>query len=67
MRAYGRNAFYEAVLREMTAHGVVRLAAFDASPWRWFEIDTPHDLESARALFAPHSQRLVGAPQQGKW
>ena len=67
MRAHGRNAFYEAVLREMTAHGVARLAAFDASPWRWFEIDTAHDLKSARALFAPHSQRLVGAPQQGKW
>jgi choline kinase len=53
------QAFYEAALDDLAAHGV-RPAAVDVPPGTWAEIDDAHDLARAKAL-SPEPFRATGS------
>jgi len=45
------DQYYEAVLAELVNEGIVPLNLLRTGEHRWFEVDTPADLERAAALF----------------
>lgn len=46
------DQYYEAVLADLVNEGIVPLHLLRTGEHRWFEVDTPEDLERAAALFA---------------
>ena len=53
--AAGRTGFfYESVFEEMAAEGSMNPAAVILPTERWYEVDTPADLEAAQLLFPRH-------------
>ena len=61
--AAGRTGFfYETVFEEMAADGSMALAAVIFPAERWYEIDTPADLDAAELVFPrhPHAARGTG-------
>ena len=67
--AAGRTGFfYETVFEEMTADGSMALAAVIFPAERWYEVDTPADLDAAELVF-PRQLHVAGrvgsaAPQR---
>lgn len=57
-KAYGKNEYYEQVLKVITFTGNTALKAFPVSAERWHEIDDPADLETAKTKFASPRQKL---------
>jgi len=45
------DQYYEAVLAELVNEGIVPLHLLRTAGYRWFEVDTPEDLDRAAALF----------------
>jgi choline kinase len=64
--AAGRTGcFYESVFEEMAAAGCMAPAAVIFPADRWYEIDTPADLEAAQLVFPPQLQAAGGSGQRG--
>ena len=60
--AAGRTGlFYETVFEEMAAAGSMALAAVRFPTERWYEIDTPADLEAAELVFPRHLHAVGGS------
>jgi choline kinase len=57
--------FYESVFEEMTADGSMALAAVIFPAERWYEIDTPADLDAAELVFPRHLHALGGSGRRG--
>lgn len=57
--AYGRNQYYEIVLKTLAHLSQSQLKAFILENVPWYEIDTAQDLDIANTLFAPDSQKLI--------
>jgi NDP-sugar pyrophosphorylase family protein len=51
------DVFYEFALARVVKSASVRLAALPAAGLKWFEIDTPEDLQHAEQLFARQERR----------
>lgn len=47
------NDYYEAVFRDMAAKGLLGMRAVSFADGKWYEIDTPQDLEACELLFGP--------------
>jgi len=54
-----QNEYYDLIVRDHMEEGIVRTV--DVAGKKWFEIDTPQDLENARRLF----QGGLRVPQEG--
>ena len=64
--AAGRTGFfYETVFAEMTAEGSMAPAAVLFPAARWYEVDTPADLEAAELLF-PNHLRAAGWSERAR-
>ena len=57
--------FYESVFEEMTADGSMALAAVIFPAERWYEIDTPADLDAAELVFPRHLHAVGGSGRRG--
>ena len=53
IREYGKNQYYELVLKKLTRLSLACLTAMDIADTPWYEVDTVEDLKSAAAMFAP--------------
>ena len=58
IRAYGRNQYYEMVLKALAHLPFAGLQAFDMGGMKWYEIDDVQDLDIANTLFSPAEERL---------
>ena len=69
IRAYGRNQYYEMVLKALAHLPFAGLKAFEMGGIKWYEIDDVQDLDIANTLFAPDSERLAtyGGHFGGYW
>src|SRR5450756_195362 len=56
--------FYETVFEEMTVDGDMSLAAVIFPSERWYEVDTPADLEAAELVFPKHLHAAGGTRPQ---
>ncbi len=56
--AYGKNQYYESVLRIIAHVKRTKLKAFLLDDVRWYEIDDPQDLAVANALFGKEGQEF---------
>ena len=59
IRAYGRNQYYEMVLKALAHLPFAGLKAFQMGDIKWYEIDDVQDLDIANTLFAPEGERLT--------
>jgi choline kinase len=57
--------FYESVFEEMAADGSMAPAAVIFPAERWYEIDTPADLEAAELVFPRHLHAAGGSGRRG--
>jgi len=57
------GCFYESVFEEMAADGNMTFAAVMFPAERWYEIDTPADLDAAELAF-PRRLHAVGGPER---
>ena len=57
------GCFYESVFEEMAADGNMTFAAVMFPAERWYEIDTPADLDAAELVF-PRRLHAVGGPER---
>ncbi len=57
-KAFGKNEYYETVLKVLTILGSSNLKAFDVSGDKWYEIDDPSDLSIAENRFAPAKEKI---------
>ena len=57
-KAFGKNEYYETVLKVLTILGSSNLKAFDVSGDKWYEIDDPSDLSIAENRFAPVKEKM---------
>ena len=51
IKKYGKNQYYELVLKELTKLSLIQLTALDISDTLWYEIDTDKDLKMASTIF----------------
>jgi len=58
IRAYGRNQYYEAVLKAIAHIANAQLKAYILNGVKWYEIDDAQDLDIANTMFAPGDRRL---------
>lgn len=56
--AYGKNQYYELVLKALAHLSHAKLKAYVLEHVRWYEIDDAQDLDIANTLFAPDSEAL---------
>lgn len=56
IKACGNNAYYEMVLKIITNICTSQLKVFDITGKKWYEIDTPQDLQTAETLFNEKNQ-----------
>ncbi len=56
--AYGKNQYYEAVLRTIAYLPQAQLKAYILQDSPWYEIDNAHDLHVANTIFAAKSEKL---------
>ncbi len=59
IRAYGKNQYYEMVLKALAHLPLANLTAFDIGDAAWYEIDDAQDLNIANTLFAPDNDKLI--------
>jgi len=57
--AYGKNQYYETVLKTLAHLPHARLKAFILNNISWYEIDNARDLDIANTLFAPENEKLA--------
>jgi histidinol-phosphate/aromatic aminotransferase/cobyric acid decarboxylase-like protein len=57
-KAFGKNEYYETVLKVLTMLGTSNLKAFEVSGDKWYEIDDPADLAIAENRFAPVKEKM---------
>ena len=69
IRAYGKNQYYEMVLKALAHLPFAGLRAFEMGDIKWYEIDDVQDLDIANTLFAPEEERLsaYGGHFGGYW
>lgn len=58
IRAYGKNQYYEMVLKALAHLPFAGLQAFEMGDIKWYEIDDAQDLDIANTMFAPEDGRL---------
>ncbi len=58
IRAYGKNQYYEMVLKALAHLPLANLTAFNIGDAAWYEIDDAQDLNIANTLFAPDKDKL---------
>ena len=58
IRAYGKNQYYEMVLKALAHLQFAGLRAFEMGDIKWYEIDDVQDLDIANTLFAPEEELL---------
>lgn len=58
IQAYGKNQYYELVLKALAHLPNARLKAFVLQNVNWYEIDDAQDLDIANTIFAPEDERL---------
>ena len=58
IRAYGKNQYYEMVLKALAHLPFAGLHAFEMGDIKWYEIDDVQDLDIANTLFATEEDRL---------
>lgn len=56
IKSCGNNAYYEMVLKVITNICSTQLKVFDVTGKKWYEIDTPQDLQTAETLFNKNNQ-----------
>ena len=59
IRAYGKNQYYELVLKALAHLSNAHLKAFVLKNINWYEIDDAQDLDIANTIFAPESEKLL--------
>ena len=57
-KAFGKNEYYETVLKVITFLGKTNLKGFEVRGDQWYEIDDPADLAIAETRFAPVQEKL---------
>lgn len=57
-KAFGKNEYYETVLKVLTMLGGTGLKGFEVRGDQWYEIDDPSDLAIAENRVAPVSEKL---------
>lgn len=57
-KAFGKNEYYETVLKVLTSIGNCDLKAYKVRGEQWYEIDDPSDLAIAENRFAPVKEKL---------
>lgn len=69
IKAYGKNQYYELVLKALAHLSHAQLQAFILKDVAWYEIDDAADLEIANTLFAPEGEALAayGRHYGGYW
>lgn len=58
IQAYGKNQYYEMVLKALAHLHFAGLKAFEMGDIKWYEIDDVQDLDIANTLFAADADRL---------
>ena len=58
IQAYGKNQYYEMVLKALAHLHFAGLQAFEMEDIKWYEIDDVQDLDIANTLFAADGDRL---------
>lgn len=58
IQAYGKNQYYELVLKALAHLSHARLKAFVLQNTNWYEIDDAQDLDIANTIFAPEDGTL---------
>lgn len=58
IQAYGKNQYYEMVLKALAHLHYARLKAFHMGDIKWYEIDDVQDLDIANTMFATDEERL---------
>lgn len=58
IRAYGKNQYYELVLKALAHLPYARLKAFVLENVNWYEIDDAQDLDIANTIFAEEEKKL---------
>lgn len=56
IKACGNNAYYEMVMKIITNICTTKLKVFDVTGRKWYEIDTPQDLQTAETIFNENSR-----------
>lgn len=56
IKTCGNNVYYEMVLKVITNICTTKLKVFDVTGRKWYEIDTPQDLQTAETLFKKDGQ-----------
>lgn len=59
IKAYGKNQYYEMVLKAIAHLANAQLKAYVLEDIRWYEIDNAQDLDIANTLFSPEHEKLV--------
>ncbi len=69
IQAYGKNQYYEMVLKALAHLPFAGLRAFDVGSIKWYEIDDVQDLDIANTMFAPAEESLAayGGHYGGYW
>lgn len=67
--AYGKNQYYELVLKALAHLSNAHLKAYVLENVRWYEIDNSQDLDIANTLFAPEENILLSYEEHygGYW
>ena len=60
IKAYGKNQYYELVLKILAHIRYSELKAFVLEDYNWYEIDNEQDLQIADAIFAVDEKRVLG-------
>lgn len=58
IKAYGKNQYYELVLKALAHLSQAQLKAYILRDVDWYEIDDAQDLDIANAMFAPEEKKL---------
>ena len=58
IRAYGKNQYYEMVLKALAHLSQAKLKAYVLGDIDWYEVDDAQDLDIANTLFAPRDEKL---------
>lgn len=59
INVYGKNQYYESVLKIISHINKLDLKAFDIGEKKWYEIDNAHDYDIAETMFQRKEKRLI--------
>lgn len=59
INVYGKNQYYESVLKIISHINKLDLKAFDIGEKKWYEIDNSHDYDIAETMFQRKEKRLL--------